>query len=297
MYDIDLMIFGSSRPRLLEYTYQSFKRLIEIPSQNTVIHKKMHEDYVFGDESVKSIEYAESRGFNVTVSKPFIGLGNGMKNMILNKTESKYIFYLQDDWEFERFIDIDRILWTMDKYPKIHCITFNKYRNMKPTEFEDREYDFDGQKMCIYNGWQFLPGIWRTSFIQPLWKLHGTRKERPEGYWQNILGSHEQRLSHKWLEETVGAYMYGGMGEYRYVRHIGGTWRMAEWRRKDTNGLPSGEVHWDFMNIDRDRAPWLNPLEKRPMNGKVKISKEGLKHYKKADSHIKEVFKDALPKY
>ena len=295
MYDIDLMIFGSSRPKLLEYTYQSFKKMIEDISSNTNIHKKMHEDYVFSDESIQSIKYAKSKGFDVTVSQPFKGLGNGMKHMILNKAESPYIFYLQDDWEFERPVDIDRILWIMDKNPKIHCVTFNKYRNMKPIQdFEDKEYDFDGQKMCIYNGWQFLPGIWRTAFIQPLWLLHGTRKERPEGYWQNILGSHEQRLSHKWLEETVGAYMYGGMGEYRYVRHIGGTWRMAEWRRKD--GYGSGEVHWDFMNLKRDRAPWLSPMGKRPMNN-VKISNEGMKHYEKQDEHIKEIFKDAVPKH
>jgi hypothetical protein len=294
---LDLMIFGSSRSKLLEYTYKSFQKMIENLSQNTSINKMMHEDYVFGDESVESINYAKSQNFEVVVSQPFKGLGNAMKEMFLNHTKSDYIFYLQDDWEFERPVDIDRILWTMNQNPKINCITFNKYRNMKPTEFVEKEVDFDSLKMCLYPGWQFLPGVWRTSIIKDMWKKYGTRKERPEGFWQNLFGTNDQRQDHNWLEDKVGAYMYGALGEYRYVRHIGGTWRMAEWRRKDTNGLPSGEIHWDFMNVDRDRAPWLPPLEKRPLNRSVKMSKQGIEYYEKADSHIKEIYKDALPKY
>lgn len=288
------MIFGSSRPNLLPFTYKSFQDKVENLVENTNIRKLFHEDYVFDDKSNKSVEYMKSKGFEVITHKPFIGLGWAMRDMILNRTESPYIFYLQDDWEFERFVDLDRILWTMEKHPKINCITFNKYRNMKPTDFEDKEYDFDSMKTCIYNGWQFLPGVWRTQFTKSKWNRHGTRKERPEGFWQNVFGTHKERLNHKFLEDNVGAYMYGGMGEYRYVKHIGNTWRMAEWRRQG-NKTGSGEIHWDFINLKRDRAPWLPPLEKRPMNQDIKLSNEGLKIYEKQDEHIKEIFKDGIP--
>lgn len=289
---LDLVIFGSSRPNLLIYTYESFQKKVEAMSENVQIRKIFHEDVVYPEQSKESIKIARNKGFYVFQHDPFIGLGPAMEDIFLNLLQGDYIFYLQDDWEFERHIDLDRIIWTMNNHPEINCITFNKYRNMKPTDFEDKEVDFDGMKCCLYNGWQFLPGIWRTSIVKNMFFKHGTRKERPEGYWQNLFGTHQKRLNHEHLKNKVGAYMYGGMGEYRYVRHIGGTWRMAEWQRAKNKNT---EVHWDFMNLERDRAPWLPNIGKRPMNRNVKLSKEGMKHYEKQNFWIKEVFKNALP--
>lgn len=259
---------------------------------NEHIGRIFNEDVIHKGFSDKSVLYMKNQGFDIYQNDPPIGLGESMKRRIL-ESKSDYIFYLQDDWEFERPIDVDRIIWTMNRN-NINCVTFNKYRNMKPTDFVDKEVDFDGMKMCLYNGWQFLPGIWRTRLVKYKFEQHGTRKERPEGYWQNLFGTHQERLNHEHLESAVRAYMYGGLGEYRYVRHIGGSWRTAEWRRKDDYG--SGEIHWDFMNLKRDRAPWLSPMEKRPLNESVKLSKQGMEYYEKADDHIKEIFKDALPK-
>ena len=201
------------------------------------------------------------------------------------------MFYIQDDWEFERPVELDRILWTMDRYPKINCITFNKYRNMKPTDgFEDKEYDYDGLKLCIYPGWQFLPGVWRMSVIKKKWT---PKKIRPEGNWQNSFGKHDFRLNPQTLEDEIGAYMYGGLGEYRYVRHTGGTWRMADWQMKTNNYKPAGVKHWEFQSWMRDRSPWLGKLTKRPLNNNISLTKEGREMLEKQPEYVKEMFSES----
>ena len=94
------------------------------------------------------------------------------------------------------------------------------------------------------------------------------------------------------MEDTIGAYFYGGFGEYRYVRHIGGTWRMADWQRQ--NNKPGGVVHWEFVNVKRDRSPWLGEFVERPLNKDIKLTDEGKKIYEQQPEHIKEIFKYSI---
>jgi hypothetical protein len=251
----------------------------------------IHEDFVYPELSKQSVKFAQdclAPEFDVVEkSLPKIGVGLAMDKMF-KLVEADYVFYMQDDWEFERPVELDRIIWTMENHKKINCITFNKYKNMNPLEgFEDKEYDFDGLKLCIYPGWQFLPGVWRMSVIRDKWS---PRKIRPEGHWQNKFGDNDKRMNRKHLEENVGAYMYGGMGEPRYVRHIGGTWRMAEWQIKTNNFKPTGCRHWDFMNMQRDRAPWLGKFPARPLNRGVPLTKKGRELLKEQPEYIQEMY-------
>ena len=285
MEKIDVLVMASSRPDLLKITMDSFRKYIQYPN----IRYMIHEDFVYPEISEKSVAYAESAGFDIIEkSLPKIGVGYAMDKMF-KLVESDYVFHMQDDWELQRPVDLYRIIWTMNQHPEINCITFNKYRNMKGYEgFENREFTFvGGIKGCIYNGWQFLPGVWRMSKVREKWS---PRKVRPEGNFQNSFGTHNERQVHDFLRKNVGSYMYGGMGEYRYVRHIGGTWRMAEWRTKNNNYKPTGCRHWDFMNLKRDRAPWLGKLPARPLNRSIQLTREGKEHLKDQPDYIKEMY-------
>jgi len=284
---IDVLVMASSRPDLLKITCEKFKEHITCRDG---FRWMIHEDFVYPEESKKTVEYAQKHFDVVESSLPKIGVGYAMDKMF-KAVESDYLFYLQDDWEFEQPVDLDRIIWTMDRNPEINCITFNKYRNMKPghsgDEFIDQEFVYDGMRLCIYPGWQFLPGIWRMSKVREKWS---PRKIRPEGNFQNSFGDHETRCDIDYCVKNVGAYMYGGLGEYRYVRHLGCTWRMADWQIKTNNFKPTGVRHWDFVSWQRDRAPWLGELTARPMNRGVPLDTEGRELIKLQPKYVQEIY-------
>ena len=58
------------------------------------------------------------------VHDPHIGLGPAMDEMF-KLVETPYIINLQEDWIFERCIDLDRLLWVMDKHNDLNLLIFN----------------------------------------------------------------------------------------------------------------------------------------------------------------------------
>lgn len=266
---LEILITGSSRPHLWPYFWESFKKMciIRRPYKVTV-----HEDFVYSDRSTKVMQYLnhlKSKGEIHVIDKdvPAKGLGWCLNHYIkkrfdVNKT--KYIFYMQEDWEFERPIDIDQIIHTMDTHPETNLIFFNKIRNSGViNKTEQKEYNFSGLKCCLYHGWAFLPGIWRLDFVRKKWQYSSFK---PEGAFQNSLGSHDARMNVEYCRKNVGAYIYGPQGDSRYVRHIGNDWRMAQWRLEgDGRGHPGGR-HSTAMDLPY-MAPWLQKdfYYKRPV--------------------------------
>jgi hypothetical protein len=283
---IDVLLMSSSRPQLLKYTISSFKRFVGKLSNNKLKYM-LHEDFVFPEQSIQSIDIAKSEKFDVIEKhQPKVGLGISMDYMFKKHVKSDYFVYLQDDWEFERPIELDRIIWVMENNPQINLIIFSHYKNIRPDwEFKSKEYDFDGLKLCSYNGWSFNCGVWRRNIIDKKWRV---REIRPEGYFTNQFGTHNERLDSDFCYKNIGAYYYGGIGEPRYVRHLGSTWRMADWRLE--NGKPSGKREWEIMSLKRDRAEWLGDLPKRPLNDDIRLPNEWKEKIKEYPKHIQEIY-------
>lgn len=265
MRKIDLVITGSSRPQLLPFTWESFKKYVFFRGEIRVI---VHEDFVFPKESKKVIEYLnilKKKGeiHDIITHNPCIGLGKALDDIIKNRIKSDFIFYLQDDWEFERPIDLDQLLWIMEENKNINLIFFNKARNYKIlNKAPCPQYTFGHQDFILWHGWTFLPGIWRMSKVREKWAC---RETRPEGFFTNQFGTHEIRQNVEYCVKNIGAYALGKTGECRYVRHLGNDWRMAKWRLKD--GKPGG-CHDASRMDDPYRAKWLPPLSERPVQRK-----------------------------
>ncbi len=253
---IDILITGSSRPQLYPYFWESFNKMIFIRDKKRII---IHEDFVFPGESIKVINwlYKNIPEASVTIDDPAIGLGYSLDTIIRKQLTSKYTFYTQEDWEFEQPVDLDKLMWVMDKNPEINLIFLNKIRNLKMlNDAPQPEFMFSGVKMCLYHSWTFLPGLWRTDFVKKHWRV---RQNRPEGYFTNVFGTHEQRMSVDYCKEKIGAYMLGRSMDYRYARHIGNDWRMATWRLE--NGKPGGVHDENRMDLPF-MAPWIKYKER-----------------------------------
>lgn len=284
---IDVLIMSSSRPQLLPYCVDSLYNMI---FSCTYVKPRflLHEDFVIPKESEKVIEYAKSQGFDVIEKhKPNIGQGFAMNHM-LKFIKSKYLFRMEDDWEFERPVDLDKALWIMDKYPLVNCIIFNKNKNCTwKMSIGINEYDFEGQKLTLSAGWFFIPGIWRMDKVRKHWSA---REFKPEGHWQDSLREKGKKIDKEYCYNKIGAYFYGGKDDYRYIRHLGNTWKMENWKKKEVDE----SLVWDFVGLKSDRAPWIGKLPKRPINFDIKLTKKGKEIYDKAPQYIKEMFKDGL---
>jgi len=254
---LDVLVTGSSRPQLWPLFWESYKDMVHIRLPHEV---SVHEDFVYPEQSVKVLDYLgglvkKGEIHNIDYDTPPIGLGRSMTPYIMKRLKSKYMFYIQEDWVFERPIDIDHILWVMDENPKINLIFFNKIKNDPTINHQKQpEYTYSGMKMCLYHGWTFLPGIWRMDFVRKKWQ---TNSFKPEGYFTNTaFGSHEFRADIGYCENSIGAYIYGQQNEHRYVRHIGNDWRMAAWQIK--HGQPGGSHNSETMDKPY-MAPWVLP--------------------------------------
>lgn len=251
---IDVTIFGSSRPQLIPFMWESFKKMVIFSGEMRVIWS---EDCVFSNQSKKVRKIVMSMKENGEVDKffyhnPKIGLALSM-DRVFKQVETEYIFYLQEDWLFERPIDLDQILWVMDNNPQINCIFFNKIKTHGAiNKIPQKEFDIDGLRLCIYQGWAFLPGVWRMDKVRKHWSV---REYKPEGYFTNQLGTHEERSDLEYLEKNVGCYIYGPQGDWRYVRHIGCDWRMADWRLENDGRTPGGNFRPEIQI--KNKAPWV----------------------------------------
>ena len=266
MRTVDLLITGSSRPQLFPFTWKSFKKYVHFRGKLRVI---FHEDFVFPKESQKTIIYLnelKKKGEinEIITHNPSIGLGNTLDKILRKNIESDFMFYLQDDWEFERPIDLDELVWIMETNKKMNLIFFNKIKNNSSINSDScPQYTFGYKDFILWHGWTFLPGIWRMSMVKEKIKNLKFRDTRPEGFFTNLFGDHKKRHDIKHCEENIGAYALGKTNEPRYVRHIGNDWRMASWRLE--NGKPGG-CHDASRMDDPYRGAWLPPLAERPVH-------------------------------
>lgn len=120
-----------------------------------------HEDFVFPDESKQTLVYLNKQNIPYESHNPAIGLGKAMDHMFKKYTKSKYMFYLQDDWEFERPIDVNHMIYTMEQNPgEVNMIGLNKICNNGSINGASQpQYTYNGLDMILYHGWTFLPAL------------------------------------------------------------------------------------------------------------------------------------------
>lgn len=255
--NLQVVFFGSSRPQLLPYVIPAFKKYCHIEQDHEVL---FHEDFVYPKISIETISYLHNHPeIKVHRHNPNIGLGRAMDYMFKEHINAKYMLYMQDDWEFERPVEIDRLTWLMDRNPHINLILFNKYKNYDVINgFKQKQYTFDNVDLCLYKAWSFIPGLWRMNHAMKYWKV---RETRPEGYFIRQFGKPYELENPEYTKEKIGAYLLGKSQDPKIVRHLGHTYRMAEWRHEQ--GLPGGNI--EFAKNDKKlRAPWLPEEPKRP---------------------------------
>ena len=250
---IDILIMGSSRPELLPYCIKSIREKVKYSGDFRWLY---HEDFVFPEKSKKALDWvtnlahgnqsstgwtwSELQNFDVVKKhNPAIGYGRAIEHM-LDYIESPFFLMVQEDCEFEREVDLDIVLNLMDKYNEINQITYHinktpKQFTGKGAVYDLKEYEFDNVILTLWYSWFFFPNVTRLDWFKEKWivKPDEPEKFKPADWFINeVLGNIQDRIKHEYSYNNIGSFIYGKIGEPRYVRHIGDSWRSPYWQLK-----------------------------------------------------------------
>lgn len=266
--DVDILIISSSRPDVLYYCLKSFdEKLINCRKRYFI-----NEDVVNTHKSSEIEQVLDRLGLCASIHRNDQPCGpfKAILNFSLHCT-SPYIFIIEDDWELEDDIMVDRLFLLMNKYKNINEIILR---------YKDKEAnggliisDFD-YNLVLYTTPLASPGLWRAERLRKSLKdkqVHDLIFNTPfqqlriptvfPNYYKNINKIPKGPDQINWLTNHIGAYAI--KTPHNQVRHLGGTWKT--FIPLDTKAMLIQELNaWYFIH----RTP-LIPPDARPINGKI----------------------------
>jgi len=219
---IDLCVVATLRPRLLEKTINSFLRHVKYSGDiNVIVNIDFcPEEFKSSFEDVYNIcDYFQSKVSTLDI-EPFRNLNNLEPNFALavktlwEKTKSKYVFHLEEDWEFLKPIDLDECIDFIDDYirfPKVGADHLN----------------------CLHK-LALQPSLWRGDLCRELSKHMEIDKDPEKQLRQNQdNGGIDKILEYLILRD------YG----FEMVKDIGRDWRnennLDKWNKNN-----KGKITW-----------------------------------------------------
>lgn len=226
---LDVITTSSCRKTIIR-TYRSFLNQVKCSGAIRFI---VHID-VLHSENLKSLKkffkkLESMRGIQVDVkindspSKNFHEAHAKAVSYLFSRIESPYYFHLEDDWVFQKKLDLDSLLKLMDERLFVDHIRFNRktiadkswlyHLSDEISEeylFPNHEVVVDGIPLVQVPTWSFNPHLGRTSVIKNF--VNMKIKENPEKY-----------LCHNYPKLSGGGkiYLYGKIGDSAFVTDLG----------------------------------------------------------------------------
>lgn len=315
MIPYTLIVTASHRPHLLGPTLESLLRQVDQPPVTVILH----DDAVLPfraiaptgtvahmkEETTREQELARRRNETKAVlqrldlpvpvvytwADPPRRLGLALA-WILDRVETEYALYSQDDFVTVRPVPIALALATMAQYD-LHQIRFNKRATVGQKEtwqgpWRKQESRFAGVRVTadaaprdvvctVSDHWYFQTGLWRVAPIRAAIRwltANVARREMLEtggvlaeegvnhamdGRFGPIPGLAVPEDGHDGVATHIRqryqrTYIWGGIGEDRYIRHIGGADPTAEYPRD--GGADDPARAWrEIRGYGEDTAP------------------------------------------
>jgi hypothetical protein len=233
----DLIVASASRPHLLARTLRSLIEHLDIFPARVIVH----DDARFPGKVGAIREAIEPAGqfFGCPVvfrhDEPPIRHGPALA-WLLDQARSRYALYSQDDHEAVREIPIVEALQVMERDEKVHQVRFNKRATLGQKDtwrgpWRKREYRRGGHTLTVADHWYFQTGLWRTAVADAIVK--GAGRFDAFAYERSVEEAVNRYLDlglqHQGLDpldpdaraEQLGTFIWGPIGEDRYVQHIG----------------------------------------------------------------------------
>jgi len=217
---IDVVTTATLRPELLELTYRSFHKRLLSRYRHCRLIINIDPLPVPDETKLEKILAISHRWFpEVVYRTPESPSFPAAVRWAWSQLESDFCFHLEDDWLLLKHIDPVRVAGYFAKDPRLAEVTLNPSRN-KP----------------IVPGLALRPSFFRRSFIESALP-HFDDALDPEKQWRRHLATGG-------VLEGWQFRHYGELGEGRYIRDMGATWRRAhafdKWGAGDTSWIRQG---------------------------------------------------------
>jgi hypothetical protein len=234
---VDVMVWGGSRPDLLEMTIKTFKQHVNFTAGKLNFY---FDDGMFDKErSDASAAIARAMKFDNVTQEKLGSYGYAIASAWSRDVSAPFVFSLEDDWECVQDIDLDSMVDCMVCNPKVNQIKLNRYKNYTSAFYKKladqktyyKKYELPVERMLKdSNGkewpvlgslhWYFNPAIWRTSFTVKHFKGFHRDVHRSMNSQHGFLPTKE-RPPPTWYTDVLGAYVWGAVKHPPYFVHRG----------------------------------------------------------------------------
>ncbi len=247
-YDV-IVTSVHDRADLLERTLRSLLAQVDQAPKRIIVNEDARADrpVVEGrtEKIVADIERDTGVPIYLIAKRPGTGLALAILRL-LEHASTEFVFYTQEDFDFVRPVPVARCLEIMQRNALNH-VRFNK-RDTLPIKGAHRareawwtkeEVVYDGQTFCVSDHVYFQANLTRRSVLHEgfaeLFSWHPTGDVRCEARfnkWFNdkygagagsVDGCQDKR------RELLRTFIWGGVGEPRFVMHTGAERRSQGW--------------------------------------------------------------------
>ena len=238
------------RADLLDRTLRSMLTQLDQKPARILVHEDARATRPIVDGRTETILADVERAHGVPIflvaTRPGQGLGRAMLRL-LEWASTEFVFYTQEDFDFVRPVPVARCLELMQRHALNH-VRFNKrdtlpikgaHRPNRADWWTKEEVLLDGQRMCVSDHVYFQANLTRRAmWLEGFKELH---LHNPDGVqrcearfndWFNTKygdGAGSVDGSQAKRRDLLRTFIWGGVGEPRFVLHTGAERRSQGW--------------------------------------------------------------------
>jgi hypothetical protein len=249
-YDV-IITSVHDRADLLERTLRSMIPRLDQKPARVIVHEDARPGREVVEGRTEAILAAVQRDTGVPIeliaTRPSTGLSLALLRL-LEAASTEFVFYTQEDFDFVRDVPVARCLQIMQRHALNH-VRFNKRDTLaikgahraRSAWWTKKEAFYDGQPFCISDHFYFQANLTRRALI-----LEGFKQliyDNPAGlvrceakfnHWANTrygdgAGSVDGNGNHEKRRDLLRTFIWGGVGEPRFILHTGALRRSQEW--------------------------------------------------------------------
>jgi hypothetical protein len=240
----------SDRADLLARTLGTMMDMLDQPPERLIVHEDVRPGTRPGlpraDDALE--EAARRHGVRTRLIRTDPGTGLSLAMLrLLEEASTEFVLYTQEDFDFVRRVPVSDCLDTMRRHNLTH-VRFNKRDTLAvkgahrpPHErWTKREVELDGRKLCVSDHVYFQANLTRRAVLLEGFKelLLGSpggvaRCEAAFNRWFNQKhgqGAGSADGDQDKRERLLRTFIWGGVGEPRFVAHTGAERRTQGWR-------------------------------------------------------------------